>query len=95
MKNLGKKFYQMRRATVPILCAALLLTFFLQTDKQKVAAQESIATIPVGMNPLAVAVNPLTNKIYVANRQSNDVTVIDGANNSTTTIAAGVDPVAL
>ena len=30
----------------------------------------------------AVAVNPATNKIYVANKGSNNVTVIDGATNS-------------
>ncbi len=31
----------------------------------------------------------MTNKIYVANRGSNNVTVIDGATNATTTVAAG------
>ena len=36
--------------------------------------------------------NPVTNKIYVANYGSNNVTVIDGATNSTTTVAAGTDP---
>ncbi len=30
--------------------------------------------------------NPVTNKIYVANYGSNNVTVIDGATNSTTTV---------
>ena len=33
-----------------------------------------------------MAVNPVTNKIYVANQDSNNVTVIDGATNSTTTV---------
>ena len=32
-------------------------------------------------------VNPTTNKIYVANRNSNNVTVIDGSTNATTTVA--------
>ena len=36
-----------------------------------------------------MAVNPVTNKIYVANDGSSNVTVIDGATNSTTTVAAG------
>jgi YVTN family beta-propeller protein len=40
-----------------------------------------------------VAVNPNTNQIYVANLQSNTVTVIDGATNNTTTVAAGTNPV--
>jgi len=35
--------------------------------------------------PNSVALNPVTNKIYVANFSSNNVTVIDGATNSTTT----------
>ncbi len=48
--------------------------------------------IPVGTSPAAVAVNPVTNKIYVANASSNTITVIDGATNATTTIAAGTSP---
>jgi YVTN family beta-propeller protein len=44
-------------------------------------------TIPTGTNSIAVAVNPVTNKIYVANYNSNNVTVLDGA---TDTIIATV-----
>ena len=44
------------------------------------------------MGPSAVAVNPVTNKIYVANYGSNNVTVIDGATNDTTLVAAGTRP---
>ena len=43
---------------------------------------------PGAMGPIAVAVNPVTNRIYVANNGSNDVTVIDGATNATTTVTA-------
>lgn len=35
-----------------------------------------------GTEPVAIAVNSVTNKIYVANFQSSDVTVIDGATNT-------------
>ncbi|MBU1355695.1 MAG: T9SS type A sorting domain-containing protein, partial [Candidatus Edwardsbacteria bacterium] len=49
-------------------------------------------TVAAGNAPNAVAVNPVTNKIYVANRSSNNVTVIDGATNGTTTVAAGNAP---
>ena len=38
-------------------------------------------TDPNARNPAAVAVNPATNKIYVANFGSNNVTVINGAHN--------------
>ena len=34
----------------------------------------------------------MTNKIYAANFGSNNVTVIDGATNGTTTVAAGTHP---
>ena len=42
-----------------------------------------------------MAVNPVTNKIYVANQNSNTVTVIDGATNTTATVAAGNTPFAV
>ncbi len=44
------------------------------------------ATVTVGNSPYAVAVNPVTNKIYVLNRGSDSVTVIDGVSNTTMTI---------
>ena len=38
-------------------------------------------------------VNPVTNKIYVTNYNSNSVSVIDGTTNTvTTTIAVGANP---
>lgn len=50
-------------------------------------AQVVVATVPAGTSPFAVAVNPATNRIYVANINSNNVTVIDGA---TDTVAATI-----
>ena len=44
------------------------------------------------MGPFAAAVNPVTNKVYVANHDSGNVTVIDGATNNTATVAAGTHP---
>jgi YVTN family beta-propeller protein len=52
-------------------------------------------TVAVGKTPYALAVNPVTNKIYVANKDSNSVTVIDGATNSTTTVAVDSLPYAV
>ena len=57
--------------------------------------QTVTATISAGTNPQAVAVNPITNKIYVANPYSANLTVIDGATNSTTTVTAGTSPLAV
>ncbi|MGA2631822.1 MAG: choice-of-anchor D domain-containing protein, partial [Terriglobia bacterium] len=55
-------------------------------------ATNATTTIPAGLSPHAVAVNPVTNKIYVANVSGNNVTVIDGATNATTTVTAGTSP---
>jgi len=46
----------------------------------------------VGTYPRAVAVNPTTNEIYIANKNSNNVTVIDGATNSTFSLPTGAAP---
>jgi YVTN family beta-propeller protein len=51
--------------------------------------------IAAGGQPGAVAVNPVTNKIYVANFSDNNITVIDGATNSTATVPVGATPQAL
>ena len=55
-------------------------------------ATNNTTTVAVGSSPVAVAVNPDTNKIYVANYYSNNVTVIDGATNNTTTVPVGTCP---
>jgi YVTN family beta-propeller protein len=58
-------------------------------------AQKETVYVPVGTNPSAIAINSVTNRIYVANQGSNNVTVIDGASNSTATISVGTSPVAV
>jgi YVTN family beta-propeller protein len=50
------------------------------------------ATVPAGFSPRAVAVNPVTNKVYVVNAGADNVTVIDGATNGTTDVPAGSAP---
>jgi len=45
-------------------------------------AQYLEATIPVGHLPADVLWNPTSNKVYVANTESYDVTIIDGATNA-------------
>src|SRR5258708_6430333 len=53
------------------------------------------ATIPVGINPIGVAVNPDGSKIYVANLNARTVSVIDKVTNIViTTIPVGSQPVA-
>lgn len=47
------------------------------------SAQKIIATVPTtGFSPSALAVNTVTNKIYVLNQSSGTVDVLDGATNS-------------
>ena len=53
------------------------------------------ATVPAGTTPNAVAVNPVTNKIYAVNYSSNNVTVIDGATNDTTLVPVSTNPYAV
>ena len=64
-------------------------------------AQQVIATVPVGSRPLTEALNPVTNKIYVANYCRHDpncvgygtVTVIDGVSNTViATVTVGSAP---
>src|SRR5581483_2869060 len=49
-------------------------------------------TVSVGANPAGVAVNPVTNRIYVANHADGNVTVINGIDNTTSTVVAGTAP---
>ncbi len=58
-------------------------------------AQTVTATVPAGYLPQATAINPVTNKIYIANKGSNTVTVIDGATNSTSYVYVGYYPYAV
>ncbi len=55
-------------------------------------AQTVVATVPTGTYPTSLDVDTATNTIYVANSNSNNVTVIDGATNTPSTIAAGPNP---
>src|SRR5262249_48851043 len=44
-------------------------------------ATEDLITVQVGADPVGVAANSATNQIYVANRGSNNVSVVDGDTN--------------
>jgi len=60
-------------------------------------ASNAVTTVSVSgiVNPCAVDVNPVTNKVYVANNGSANVTVIDGASNTFTNVPVGNSPVAV
>jgi YVTN family beta-propeller protein len=78
------------------LGALLLTVFSAALLEPAVRAQTVTATLTVGANAYAVAANPVTNKIYVVNRNpAGTVTVIDGATNAMTSIPVGGMPSAL
>jgi YVTN family beta-propeller protein len=55
-----------------------------------------IATLPTGSYPLVLGFNPLGNKVYCANRRSDNVTVIDGISDTViAAVPAGSYPIAL
>ena len=56
-------------------------------------ASDTVSTIGTGQVPMAAAVNEVTNRVYVVNYGSSDVTVIDGAaNRPVATIPVGLWP---
>src|SRR5215469_8171363 len=58
-----------------------------------IQGQTVSATLNVGVQPQAVAVNPVTNQIYVAVSQG--ASVIDGSTGAVSTVTAGTNPVAV
>jgi YVTN family beta-propeller protein len=59
------------------------------------ATNAATITIPIAGEPAGIAVNTVTNKVYVGNEANNFVTVIDGATNSTTTVDIGANSAAI
>jgi YVTN family beta-propeller protein len=57
----------------------------------------ALTTFPAGVGPWAVAVNPVTNKVYVANYNfyPGEVTVIDRGTSTAVNVAAGYSPAAV
>src|SRR5260370_29662447 len=69
------------RCWAPGLCAALLLLSW----PMRGYSQTGLTTLGAGTNPFAAAVNPVTDKIYVAKRGSINTKVIVGARDTRTT----------
>lgn len=72
-----------------VLCTLFVIGITLGS----VNADFVVDTISVGTNPYAVAINPATNRTYIANYSSGTITVINGATSDTIgTIAVGTNP---
>lgn len=70
-----------------------ILFFFLSSFTLDVKAENIIGSIIVERSPAGVAVNSLTNRIYVSNNQSDTVSVVDGTTNKVIkTITVGKEP---
>jgi YVTN family beta-propeller protein len=70
----------------------LVLFVFLPVGNLVAASKNVIANLAAGQSPRAVAINAATNRIYVANEFSNDVTVVDGTTNVASTVKVGPRP---
>ena len=81
---------------IKLLLAIVIILLPVTSYPHKALTQtgfEVIAEIPVGVEPVGVAVNTTTNMIYVTNYQDNSVSVIDGVTNTVIdTIAVGNAP---
>jgi YVTN family beta-propeller protein len=58
------------------------------------AADWATVTVPVGPFPSSIALNPVTNRIYVGSETGDLIKVIDGATNDTATVIVGNKPMA-
>ena len=66
-----------------LLIVQLQISFiYSQSDEPIISESIGKPILPVGSYPVGIGINPVTNKLYVANQFSNSVTVIDGNTNN-------------
>ncbi|WP_256761784.1 X2-like carbohydrate binding domain-containing protein [Cohnella sp. WQ 127256] len=94
-RNYGKVIVQKLKSGLACLLVICLLMTALLATPSSASANMKLGDVAVGTHPIAAAVNPVTNKIYVANHGSSTVTVVYGATNTTTTVPVGDRPVAV
>ncbi|MGB8771197.1 MAG: YncE family protein, partial [Candidatus Korobacteraceae bacterium] len=70
----------------------LLVAFSFAAMSLCAVAQRVIDTVSVGPDPMALAVNSATNKIYVTTATDYTINIIDGATDNTTTLNVGLIP---
>jgi YVTN family beta-propeller protein len=66
-----------RRSVLRVFGAPLIPAALWKPARGQGAAPEILGVIPVGDSPAAVAINPMTNQAFVANRGSRNVAVLD------------------
>ncbi len=88
--KIAEEHMQANRSHLLIIPVFLLLFSLVLPN---MVAQTIIATVPVGSNPSYAAVNPVTNRVYVANENDGTVSVIDGSTNTViATPSVGLSP---
>lgn len=75
----GRLLRRLGRPTTFVAIAAFLLLSLVGIGY---SSDVPIATVPVGDAPVAVAVNPVSHAVYVANYYGNTVSIIDGVSDS-------------
>jgi YVTN family beta-propeller protein len=60
-----------------------------------IRADAVVATVATGNTPVAICIDTVTDRIYVANYMDNSVTVINGTTNATATIGIGAEPLGI
>jgi YVTN family beta-propeller protein len=78
----GGAFLPTGRGITALTVVLLFLSLFFLNLGLAAAAPTVIATVQVGTAPFGVDVNSTTNRVYVANRDSNSVSVIDATTNT-------------
>jgi len=78
-----------------VLVLAIMITGLGLLPPMPVRADTGLPPIGAENSPYAIAVNPVTGKVYVVNNGSNSVTVINGMTHSKTTISVGTSPQAV
>lgn len=91
---INKQLAARRGVRLLMLCVAIsMMVLWLGASRARMASFQIY--IPAGSKPGGVAVNSVTNKIYVTNSGSNNVTVVNGPNHMTTTVPVGTGPAAV
>ena len=93
--ELVRMYTRLRQSPTRNVIRCVVVLAFLVDVSPFALAQSLITNVLVGSDPVAIAVNARTNKIYVVNQNSNNLTIIDGATNQATTVATGLLPTAL
>ena len=88
----SKKVLPRQILRIPVLIMVFVMAFTIFPGITPARAESATTTVYTGNSPTALAVNPVTNKIYAVNKDDGTVTVIDGDDNTIQTVPVGSMP---